>query len=305
MAQWTDEETLKLIEIWSEDKIQEELDGCKKNKHIYDKIAARMTKAGFERTFDQCRIKVKKLRAEYRKVKDGNNKTGEDRKEWKYFEAIDDILGTRPSTKPEVLVDTLEDEKEEVIEENVHKIDEDDESPGSSDPVEALCSSGPTSSEYSDCVVVEKRSVKKENTDRKKKGKKRPAKEERIENVMEVMVTKVLDSQRESDKLFMDLEAKRMKMEQTVLELEHQRYQEDRAREERQRREERQFQMQLYAMMCGNPRPTYGTLPFPRPSSHGSPSPPMHEAFHFPPGYPGTSTPHGSSQSCLEFEDEQ
>ena len=31
MAQWTDEETLKLIEIWSEVKIQEELDGCKKN----------------------------------------------------------------------------------------------------------------------------------------------------------------------------------------------------------------------------------------------------------------------------------
>ena len=65
----------------------------------------------------------------------------------------------------------------------MHKIDEDEEFPGRSDPVEALCSSGPTSSEYSDCVVVEveKRSVKKENSDRKKKGKKRPAKEERIE----------------------------------------------------------------------------------------------------------------------------
>ena len=35
-----------------------------------------MTKAGFDRTFDQCRVKVKKLRGEYRKVKDGNNKTG-------------------------------------------------------------------------------------------------------------------------------------------------------------------------------------------------------------------------------------
>ena len=44
MAQWTDEETLKLIEIWSEDKIQEELDGCKK----INKIAVRMTKAGFD-----------------------------------------------------------------------------------------------------------------------------------------------------------------------------------------------------------------------------------------------------------------
>ena len=262
-----------------------------------------MTKAGFYRTFDQCRVKVKKLRGEYRKVKDGNNKTGEDRKEWKYFEVVDDILGTRPSTKPEVLVDILEDE-EEVIEDYVHEIEEDEESPGISDSVEALVSSWPTSSENSDCVIVEKQSVKKENTEGKKKGKKRSAKEERIENMM-VMVTKVLEGQRESDKLFMDRETKRMKMEQTVLELEHQRYQEDRVQEERQRREERQFQIELYAMMCGNPPLTYGTLPFPHPASHGSPPPPMHQAFHFQPGFPGTSTHHSRSQSCLEFEDEQ
>ena len=43
-----------------------------------------------------------------------------------------DILGTRPFTKPEVLVDTLEDE-EEVIEDNVHEIEEDEESPGISE----------------------------------------------------------------------------------------------------------------------------------------------------------------------------
>ena len=86
--------------------------------------------------------------------------------------------------------------------------------------------------------------MKKENIEGKMKSKKRPAKEERVENAMEVMVIKVLEGQRESDKLFMDLETKRMKMEQTVLELEHQHYQEYRVREECQRREERQFQMQ-------------------------------------------------------------
>ena len=90
----------------------------------------------------------------------------------KYFEAIDDILSTRPSTKAEVLVDMLQDEKEEVIEDNVLEIEEDKESPGISDPVEALDSSGPTSSENSDCVVVEKQSVKKKNTERKRKVKK-------------------------------------------------------------------------------------------------------------------------------------
>ena len=40
----------------------------------------------------------------------------------------DNILVTRPSIKPEILVDTLEHE-EEVIEDNVHEIEEDEESP--------------------------------------------------------------------------------------------------------------------------------------------------------------------------------
>ena len=212
MAQWTDEETLKLIEIWSEDKIQEELDGCKKNIHIYDKVAARMKTAEFTRSTEQCRVIVKKLRGEFRKVRDGNDKTGEDRKEWKYFDAIDDILGSKPSTKPEVVVDTLQDETEEVIEDN-GDIEEED---GTG---KASVSSGPQS-ETSDCVVVEKQPVKKETSEQKKKGKKRSAKEERFENVMEVVVTKVLEDQKENDKLFMDLEAKRMKMEERVLELE-------------------------------------------------------------------------------------
>ena len=65
------------------------------------------------------------------------NKTGEDKKEWKYFEVVDYILGTGPSTKPEVLVDMLE--EDEVIEHSVHEIKEVEESPGISDPVEAIC----------------------------------------------------------------------------------------------------------------------------------------------------------------------
>ena len=66
----------------------------------------------------------------------------------------------------------LEYEKEEVIEDNVLEIEEDEESPGISDPVEALGSFGPTSSETSDSVVVEEQSVKKKNTERKRKVKK-------------------------------------------------------------------------------------------------------------------------------------
>ncbi len=76
MATWSDSETFKLIEIWGEDTIQAQLEGCRRNKEIYEKIARDLSDAGYQRTADQCREKVKKLKSEYRKVKDGHYKTG-------------------------------------------------------------------------------------------------------------------------------------------------------------------------------------------------------------------------------------
>ena len=110
MAAWTDKETLKLIEVWSEDRIQEELEGCRKNRQVFEKIVEKLKSAGFERTVEQCRVKVKKLKGDYRKIKDTHSKTGSDRKAWKYFDAMDTILGAKPATQPAVVVDTLEDE---------------------------------------------------------------------------------------------------------------------------------------------------------------------------------------------------
>ena len=46
---------------------------------------------------------MKKLKTDYRKVKDKNGKTGRGRSIWKYFDALDAILGHRPATKPPLL----------------------------------------------------------------------------------------------------------------------------------------------------------------------------------------------------------
>ena len=54
--------------------------------------------AGFERTATQCRDKIKKLKSEYQKVKDHNNETGRNRKKWKFYDALNDVLGNRPTT---------------------------------------------------------------------------------------------------------------------------------------------------------------------------------------------------------------
>ena len=59
---WNKEETLKLIEIWGNDAIQAQLEGCKHNQDIYSKIAAEIKEAGHERTAQQCRDKIKSLR---------------------------------------------------------------------------------------------------------------------------------------------------------------------------------------------------------------------------------------------------
>ena len=50
MTQWSNKETAKLIEIWGEQAIQEQLEGCKRNHDVYDKISREMQKASYART---------------------------------------------------------------------------------------------------------------------------------------------------------------------------------------------------------------------------------------------------------------
>ena len=36
---WSDEEALKVVELWGNEEIQVLLEGCTRNKHVYDGIA--------------------------------------------------------------------------------------------------------------------------------------------------------------------------------------------------------------------------------------------------------------------------
>ena len=102
-AVWSKEETLKLIEIWGNGAILAQLEGCTRNQEVYDRIAAELCEAGYNWTGKQCREKVKKLRSEYRKVRDKRSKTQEGRfPESDYFDAIDAILGYKPAMQPPI-----------------------------------------------------------------------------------------------------------------------------------------------------------------------------------------------------------
>ena len=107
-----DEEAVKLVSLWGEDEIQIQLEGCKRNRSIYNKIAQEMAVAGYDRSAIQCRDKLKELRADYKIIKDSNKETG---RASRFYEKLDEILGHRPATRPDIILDTSAFEASEII----------------------------------------------------------------------------------------------------------------------------------------------------------------------------------------------
>ena len=74
------------------------LEGCKRNKDVFLKFTKQMEAAGMDKTADQCNRKINKLKYECRKIKDNNARSGSGRKEWKFYNAMDNVLGHRSAT---------------------------------------------------------------------------------------------------------------------------------------------------------------------------------------------------------------
>ena len=116
-ANLSDAEVFRLIELWGKDSIQQHLEGAKRNKHVYEKIARKLQTTGSDKTSEQCRAKMKIFKADYRKVKDKHNQTGESRSNRKIFDSLDAMLKHRPTTRPVDVLDTSgqpEDEEDEL-----------------------------------------------------------------------------------------------------------------------------------------------------------------------------------------------
>ena len=67
-AGWSIVETRALVGVWSQANVQEQLDGVMRNRAIFEMIAREMGELGYERSWQQCRTKVKNLTQKYRKV---------------------------------------------------------------------------------------------------------------------------------------------------------------------------------------------------------------------------------------------
>ncbi|XP_061838013.2 uncharacterized protein [Nerophis lumbriciformis] len=89
---WTIREVQTLLGILAEDKVQQDLVGAVRNKKVFQLVSQRMAAEGFHRTCGQCQLKCKKLRSDYRKIKQQNR-----RKAWRWFDLVDAVYGRRPA----------------------------------------------------------------------------------------------------------------------------------------------------------------------------------------------------------------
>ncbi|KAK0145997.1 ATP-dependent (S)-NAD(P)H-hydrate dehydratase [Merluccius polli] len=94
---WSDVETRTLLNIWGEQDIQVALDGHFRNSFVYRDVARRLAATGFERTPEQCRVRIKSLKRQFLLAKEGNiRNNGQYHKICKFYDAMESILSNRP-----------------------------------------------------------------------------------------------------------------------------------------------------------------------------------------------------------------
>ncbi len=145
---------------------------------------------------------MKKLKLDYRKVKDKHNQSGQNRSKWKFFDAMDAVLGHRPTTRPSVVLDTSEhpdedelgesDDEQHAEQTNLAMSTEGDTQPSCAPSPSSSSSTQPSPS------TVPKSSIKR--------NKRKRTKDEKIEAIMTSVVKEVVNSQKESDRMFLELE---------------------------------------------------------------------------------------------------
>ncbi|KAM6955566.1 ATP-dependent (S)-NAD(P)H-hydrate dehydratase [Lycodopsis pacificus] len=103
---WSDVETRTLLNIWGEQDIQVALDGNFRNSFVYRDVSRRLGAMGFERTPEQCRVRIKSLKRQYLLAKEGNlRNNGQYHKICKFYDTMERILSNRAALDPQEFID--------------------------------------------------------------------------------------------------------------------------------------------------------------------------------------------------------
>ena len=106
-ANWLDAEIQFLIAIWKDHHPISK----RHNSAVWESIAKQLNTPLTEqeltsiRTASQCKAKMKNLEDEYKRVKDHNNRSGNDRETFTYYEDLNEKLGRRAKITPKTVVE--------------------------------------------------------------------------------------------------------------------------------------------------------------------------------------------------------
>ncbi|XP_030005672.1 uncharacterized protein LOC115429965 isoform X2 [Sphaeramia orbicularis] len=106
---WSDKETIILLEIWGDPKVQQSLKLKSHNGHIFTEISEKLGASGFSRSAEQCHTRIKRLKANYRHCQENMSSSGPaDKVDFKFYELLEQIMDKQPSTSSAVVTDSIE-----------------------------------------------------------------------------------------------------------------------------------------------------------------------------------------------------
>ncbi|XP_061162747.1 uncharacterized protein LOC133171968 [Saccostrea echinata] len=105
-SKWSTEAVLLLIDLRTESSSLFS-SNTTTQKQAWRKISEEMCSKGHSFSGDECDRKYRSLKMRYKIIKERNNKTGNSRQCWKYFDAMDKVLHGDPAVQPVAAASSL------------------------------------------------------------------------------------------------------------------------------------------------------------------------------------------------------
>ena len=287
-AAWSDDETRLLLSIWDEKSVEEQLDNPQVNNvGIYKSISDEMKEKNYDKSSDQCKVRMHTLKRAYRNCKGLMKKSGKGRRTCKFFDELDAILGCRPASSPLKVIESMskrekpatgtisssdseDNDTEPPSDKEIEPIIEetDEESDDQNEPKETpnIEKKEGKSTPINEKVQKDKPKRKLEQTPQTSTDKKpKKVRKSKLEVALGSVMEGFGNATDKSEDKFIDLEKNKIQLEKDKLELEKAKLESS----ERQKREERKHQYDMMKMIMeamGN-RPVQQPTPGPSGSS--------------------------------------
>uniref|UniRef100_A0A8C4NC15 Myb/SANT-like DNA-binding domain-containing protein n=1 Tax=Eptatretus burgeri TaxID=7764 RepID=A0A8C4NC15_EPTBU len=93
---WEAHQVRALVTLWTDESVQQQLRTFRRNELVYCNLSDELAKIGIQKTAQQCREKLKRMKQEYRRIKSHNMQNGADFKTSEYYDVFDAMLGNWP-----------------------------------------------------------------------------------------------------------------------------------------------------------------------------------------------------------------